>query len=279
MYGISTEFIAKIQSCIEAAIDITCTAYHYLSPDIQETIALNTSFIFGVDDLVGDLRKDLQEYATTLTLGQPQKHELLRGYTEFISGLCRFLGTFGGNMVIKSTVDFISSNPIEDEQDLFHLSLDTSNFPTFFRYKTGISEPYSFFLFPEDRYPEEKYLHKYLPAIPTLISFFDQVNDLLSFYKEEFQTGDSVNFINTQARLHSITPLESLKRTQTSAVELVQKIRRIFESEPEMLKDMETFMQGYVLFHLSAKRYRLAELNIPASIECTKRFNEAKLNN
>lgn len=182
-------------------------------------------------------------------------------------------------MIMKSAIDFIAAQPVEDEQDLLHLSLDTSDFPRFFRYKTGMSETYSFFLFPEDRYPEEKNLHKYLPAIPTLIQFYDQTNDLLSFYKEEFDPGDSINFVHTQARLHNITPLESLKRTQTSVAELIQKLRRIFKNEPEMLKDIERFMQGYILFHLSAKRYRLAELNIPAAIEGRKRFQEATQNN
>lgn len=76
-YGISTEVLANIQPCIETAVNVTCTAYSFLSANIQESIALNTTYLFSVDDLVDELRKELREYTTTLMLGQPQKHELL----------------------------------------------------------------------------------------------------------------------------------------------------------------------------------------------------------
>jgi hypothetical protein len=268
--------IAHIQPFIRAAVDMTCCVYPHLSLEIREAITLYTAYVISIDDMAIELSEDLQGYATTLMRGSHQADELLRGFTEFLSEQGVLFGAFGGSMIIKSTIDFISVGKVENDLDnTLRTPSDASDYLNFFRAKTGISEAYSFFLFPEDRYLESKELKRYFCAIPTLCHVYNYINDLLSFYKEEIQPGEPDNFVYSQAKFHSITALESLQRTQAFAVEVVQKLFRIFADEPDILRDMEKFVYGYIFYHLTSKRYRMAELNIPTAIEGSRLYSEA----
>lgn len=83
--------------------------------------------------------------------------------------------------MIKDIVDYSSGFAIETG---FPLSSKAATFPAYLRQKTGILETYSLFAFPEDRYPEADFLKIYLPVVPTLMEYIDNLNDLMSFYKE-----------------------------------------------------------------------------------------------
>lgn len=274
-HGLSDKFIDKVEPYTRTAVDMTFTTYSYLPPKIQEVIAIYTVYVLIIDDLADEFAQDLRAYATSLTSDQSPDNEVLRGLTFFLSQENHLFGSYGGSMLVKSTLDFITASTVEKDQSAVRLSPDSPDYLDYFRFKTGISEGYSMLLFPSCRYPESESLHRYLPAIPPLMHFYNYVNDLMSFYKEESKIDEPLNFIHAQAKLRNIHPLESLKRTQDFAVQAVQRIRRILRNEPDILEDVERFMQGYIHFHLTSKRYRLAELDIPAAVEGTKRLRES----
>jgi membrane-associated protease RseP (regulator of RpoE activity) len=87
-----------------------------------------------------------------------------------------------------------------------------------------------------------------------MVLYLAYVNDLLSFYKEEFKPSDSRNFIHSQARLNGIRPFEPIKRIQVKAIELVRKMRNmIFSDDEAMLNIIERFIHGYVSYHLYSR--------------------------
>ncbi|KAF7589691.1 hypothetical protein BBP40_003938 [Aspergillus hancockii] len=119
--------------------------------------------------------------------GQEQQHEMRRGFTCFLSDQSRLFGLFAGDMIVKGSLEFISVSKVEhDDSEKFHLPPDACETLKFFRTKTGITEPYAF-CFPEDTDPEDEILGKYIAAIPSIMLYLADVNDLLSFYKEELK--------------------------------------------------------------------------------------------
>ncbi|EYE98762.1 terpenoid synthase [Aspergillus ruber CBS 135680] len=270
--GVSAAVIEQIQVSIETGVKITSCTYSFASPPIQEAIATYASYVISIDDLTSGLSKDLQIYTTKLTLGQPHQHTLLRGLTSHLSEQHNFFGSFGGDMIIKGTLEFISSANIEKYQtESLRLTRDASDYLFFFRAKTGVAEPFAFFCFPEDTHPEATDLEKYISAVPSIMLFLGHVNDILSFYKEEIKNGDSPSFLHSHSKLHNITSLQSLRQIKTETVEVIQKLRNIFAEDELLLEHIEKFIQGYVLYHLSCTRYKLSELNIPEAIEATRR--------
>lgn len=169
-------------------------------------------------------------------------------------------------MMMKEALDY---STVFSFKRGFPLPPTAASFPIHFRQKTGILETWSLFPFPEDRYPEDKFLAIYLPAIPTLMTFVASVNDLLSFYKEA-RNGESFNYVCNYANTHSMQPLDVVRLCSKNIQDCIRETRAVLASEPQMLRDVDHFMEGYILFHLASPRYRLSELDIPEAKEAQR---------
>ena len=271
-YGISRKFITEIESCIATATKISSCSYPYTSPEVLEAIALYATYVISIDDITSNILPDLECYGSQLVLGQSQRHEILRGFTKFLGDQPRVFGAFGGDMIIKGTLEFIASAVIEQNQDSVHLSGDASDYLVFFRAKTGVAEPFAFFCFPEDINPEDRDLPIYVSAVPSIMLFLGYVNDLLSFYKEETKQEDSPGFVQSYAKVYNCTALEALGQLRHETINEVRKIRSILARDAAMADRIDQFVYGYIFYHLCTGRYRLNELNIPAAHHARKRF-------
>ncbi|KAJ5096938.1 terpenoid synthase [Penicillium angulare] len=273
-HGVSRRFIAKVEPCISTATKITSFSYPFASAEVQEAIALYAAYVISIDDTLEEMTSHLESYGTELVLGQTHRHELLRGFTSLLSNQQRLFGKFGGDMVIKNSIEFISSVIIEQRQNGLRLSHDTSDYLDYFRIKTGVAESFAFFCFPENINPENQDLAKYITAIPSINSFLGYVNDMLSFYKEELEEGDCPGYIESHAKVHGTTLLQSLDQLRVKTVDEIRKIRSILSDDAIMLERINQFIHGYIFYHLCASRYRLNELNIPIALEAKSRFRE-----
>ncbi|OOF98703.1 hypothetical protein ASPCADRAFT_2138 [Aspergillus carbonarius ITEM 5010] len=273
-YGISREFITKIEMCIKTATKISSFSYPFASSEVLEAIALYATYVISIDDMTSKILPDLQNYGSHLVHGQSHQHELLRSFTKFLGEQQRLFGKFGGDMIIKGTMEFVASTVVEQNQNGMHLSRDASDYLVFFRAKTGVAEPFAFFCFPEDINPEDRDLAKYVSAIPNIMLFLGYVNDLLSFYKEELKEGDCPGFIQDYAMVHGATSLQALRQLRHETLEEVRKIRNILAGDPVLSERINQFIYGYIFYHLCAGRYRLDELDIPAAVEAKNRFRE-----
>lgn len=228
-HGILREFITHIGPCINTATKITSFTYPFVSHEVQEAIALYASYVITIDDLTAEILPDLKNYVIQLTLGQSHQHELLRGFTKFLGGQQRLFGQFGGDMIVKGSMEFISAAVVEQSQDKWlNLPQDASDYLVFFRAKTGVAEPFAFFCFPENNNPEERDLERYVAAIPSIMLFLGHVNDLLSFYKEECKAEDCPGFIRNHAKVYDLTSLQSLRQLRNEAIAEVRKSAAYF---------------------------------------------------
>ncbi|KAJ5124288.1 terpenoid synthase [Penicillium bovifimosum] len=274
-HGISPEFIKQIGRCIKTATEITTFTYPFVSHEVQEAIALYATYVISIDDLTTDILPDLQGYVAQLVAGRPHHHELLRGFTHFLGSQQRLFGQFGGDMIVKGTLEFISSAVIEQGQDrCLNLTQDAADYLVYFRAKTGVAEPFAFFFFPEDSNPEEDDLRKYIAAIPSIMLILGYVNDLLSFYKEESKVDDYPGFVQNHAQVYGLTSLQSLRQLMVETLAEVRKIRNIFFHDAAMTDRIDKFIYGYVFYHLCSRRYRLDELDIPAALESRIRYHQ-----
>ncbi|KAJ5555173.1 terpenoid synthase [Penicillium sp. DV-2018c] len=272
-HGLSPEFIQQIGPCINTATKITSFTFSFVSHEVQEAIALYATYVITIDDLTADILPDLKTYGAQLVAGQPHQHELLRGFTKFLGSQQRLFGQFGGDMIVKGTLEFISSAIVEQGQDRYlNMTRDASDYLTFFRAKTGVAEPFAFFCFPEDISPEKYHLERYVMAIPSIMLFLGYVNDLLSFYKEESSAGDYPGFVHSHAQVFGVTPAQSLRQLLVDTIAEVQKMRNIFSQDATMTGRINKFIYGYIFYHLCSGRYRLDELDVPAALESRARY-------
>ncbi|KAJ5466234.1 terpenoid synthase [Penicillium desertorum] len=276
-HGISRGLIDQIGMCISTATKITCCAFPFVSHEAKEAIALYASYVITIDDLTSDILPDLENYVTQLILRQSHQHELLRGFTNFLGTQGELFGQFGGDMIVKGSMEFVSAAVIEQRRDKqLRLPPEASDYLVFFRAKTGVAEPFAFFCFPEDTNPEDRDLAGYIAAIPSIMLFLGYVNDLLSFYKEERKAGDCPGFIQAHAKLHGFTSFQSLYQLRNETIKEVQKVRSILSKNALMAEHINQFIHGYIFYHLCSERYKLDDLNIPAAVKARSRFQEMR---
>ncbi|EAU36583.1 predicted protein [Aspergillus terreus NIH2624] len=259
---------ARIQMVVKTGVAISSCAYSHTSREVQEAIAEYTVLLTAVDDLAVNMSEDLRTFASKILLGQPLEHELLCSMKIWMESKRLLFGEFAGDMLVKNTLDFMSINNFEaniEKTDILRGSSCAPETAEYLRGKSGASENYALFIFPEDQFPEDRYLESYFPAIPYFIQYASLVNDVISFYKEE-QQHERNNFIHIYARSHSISPLEALMETRRRAVEAYHHAAGILseDGDKRLLEAGLSFLHGYVTFHFCTPRYRLETLDIPA---------------
>ncbi|KAF7932969.1 uncharacterized protein EAE97_008736 [Botrytis byssoidea] len=119
------------------------------------------------------------------------------------------------------------------------------NFPSYLRSRAGFGGPYAMYLFPEKLFPEATFLQCYIQAIPDLLEVIAFMNDVFSFYKESVVSTDRNNYVHNYAAIHGVTVCKALEDTAASLAECIRRLRLLFSSEPEMLKVLNSFIEGY----------------------------------
>jgi hypothetical protein len=271
--GFSEKFIRDLQPIIQTSAGIAMTAYHSTPFEVQRIIGIYTTYAIAIDDRAQEMKHDLKDFSTLLLSEKPQGNKLLQSFAHFMKPMRQIFGQFGGDMVIKDSLQFVSSCYLEAEaKDRLLFPEDAPEFAQYLRLKTGVAEAYAFMLFPEKQFLEDEYLGTYLPAIWYMQAYLNSANDIMSFYKETLELEDC-NFIHNSAKSRGLILSESLQKLCTETAELVQRLRSLGSTQPKISVAMEDFIQGYIVYHLSQPRYRLRELDLPMVIEAQRRVN------
>lgn len=269
--GFEENFIRGLHPIIETSAGIAATTFHSTPPEVQRTVGIYTTYAIAIDDRASTMKEDLKKFSSNLLAHMPQGNELLSSFALFLTGIHCIFGPFGGDMIIKDSFQFVSSCVLEVGANL-QFPVDAPNFADYVRLKTGVAEAYAFMMFPEQQFPEEMWLGMYLPMISYMQGYFNSANDILSFYKET-RGLEEYTFVNNSAKLLGLKPTLALRKICTDTAKLVERLRRLSTVHPRLEITMEGFIQGYVVYHLSQRRYRLRELGIPEVIEAEDRVN------
>ncbi|KAH8596254.1 hypothetical protein B0O99DRAFT_685787 [Bisporella sp. PMI_857] len=247
-----------------------CYAYHSLQNRVY--IALYTAFITYVDDLANTSIHTLKCFSVNVISGASSGEPVLDLYARFLAEETpKFYGPFATASIITATLGHANSCILESELELPHnqaLLLENSVgkcFPKWLRDLSGCSVPYTLFIFPEGRFPEDKFLVAYTQVIPGVAEIIDRVNDVLSFYKESVAGDERANYICLRAQEESKEVMDVLERCCEEVASLDKGVRGLLfraDEDGGLLKVYARFFEWFVGLHVSHPRYRLKELGI-----------------
>lgn len=117
-------------------------------------------------------------------------------------------------------------------------------------------------------FDEQKLFPEISAAICTLDPWSLWINDLFSFYKESKDRHDHMSLINNYCHVGQLTVNEAFENLTSKTLQVTKEIMTVFkDKDPRVLNSVLAFMNGYVTFHLTARRYRIRELYDQADME------------
>ncbi|CZT48377.1 uncharacterized protein RSE6_09062 [Rhynchosporium secalis] len=237
--------------------------YPFAEKDIQVAYGIHATYVLFIDDIIHELGDSLDEFAARLVTGQPQKSPILQSLVNFLLDNSSYMGPYASAMNTKATIEFISGCMMERDYDgKIVPPVGAKKFPGYFREKTGYTEPYAHFCFPEKTCPEKEYLHVYLPCVMDLIEFISYANDILSFYKETVVGDERLNYICNIANTHGLSASDALKLVCQQVTDNVLTTRKVLKDYPEMLATTDEFFRGYIAWYLNQTRYKLTDIAV-----------------
>ncbi|KIY51852.1 terpenoid synthase [Fistulina hepatica ATCC 64428] len=242
---------------IKGGVSMACNAYgHLKNRRLQTFICLYTAFLIYLDDMFDQDVESVREFNHRFVTGQKQRHWLLDHFAALLLEMPNLWGPVVANMMTTSTLNLVTALSLEHELQGVTLESDAVRYPTFARVMSGASETYALFAF-----PPELPLRSYLQALPDLMIYINNGNDILSFYKEELD-GETVNRVHMIAKCRSVPQSVVLRDIVDDAVAAHRRITGTLEPWPAAQSAFLSFSQGYVGFHAGITRYRLNELGL-----------------
>ena len=229
--------------------------------DFKVYVAVYTWLLIAVDDLFLN-PPDIQTFTLKFGTGEPHGHPVLDCLARFLKHETpKFFGPFLTSLIISSTLDGINGHIIES---MFShgFSQTTSGFAAWIRAKTGYAEAYGYFIFSEREFPENEWLRRYIRAFPNVREVISYINDIISFYKERVLRRENC-LISNLARENGCDVFASLKDLCTRTVAMNNGIRQLYAKEGDVLvKAFDTYIDGYIKWHLDSDRYHLGEIGL-----------------
>ncbi|KAF2108425.1 isoprenoid synthase domain-containing protein [Lophiotrema nucula] len=234
--------------------------FESMPKETRLAFGIHASYVLFIDDVARELGSALDEFESRLVAGEPQGSPVLQSLVNFLIDINRtHLSPFAAAMNTKAAIEFISGLIMERDYDgMIRLPVGATKFPAYFRQKTGFTEPYGHFCFPEVMFPAKKYLACFLHlGLPDLNDFINYTNDILSFYKESVLGGERLNYICNVASTRGVSSGDALRLVCRDVEQSVETIRNVLRGHNELLEVVEEFFRGYVAFHLNQPRYML----------------------
>ncbi len=235
--------------------------YPFANKDIQVAYGIHATYVLFIDDIIHELGDALDEFEARLVSGRPQKSPILQSLVGFLLDNGTYMGPYAAAMNTKATIEFVCGCIMERDYDGKVVPpLGAKKFPGYFREKTGYTEPYAHFCFPEAMFPERNYLQVYMPCIQDLIEFISYANDILSFYKESVVGTERLNYVCNIANTHGLGAADALRLVCKNVTENVLTTRKVLKGYPDMRDTVDEFFRGYVAWYLNQQRYKLTDI-------------------
>ncbi|GFN20856.1 terpenoid synthase [Aspergillus tubingensis] len=246
-----------VRTSSEAGAVVAECFYPSIHDPLRLSIAVWTAYIFSLDNICTDasFRDQMKSYRSVF-FGQSTDLKFLNGLYTSLEDLSQYYDTFAGDMIMKSVLDYVSINILEEEQkerkDDFMLSSSTSMFPDFLRQKSAIGEAYAFLNF-----PGSWDVASYFPLIPDMAAIVDQLNDVVSFYKESVLGNEAGTWVRQTCVCLGVSEYEAIEIRAAQCLDCIRRLRGACQGDVKLLKRVNEFIQGYALYHLCLERYKL----------------------
>ncbi|KAG6809129.1 hypothetical protein H0H92_001459 [Tricholoma furcatifolium] len=260
--ALQTEFSMYASEKASDWFDKTCAtsaalavlSYPRHSHEVQAWIARYAWIGFYCDDF--PMAK--QHYLRALIFAEIEGEPFV-GFVKVMRGLYDYWDAIPASCIVGASAEHINGSILEDLQTSRDMEISATSWPSYLRDKTGNSSSLALMVFPRDT---AYGVTDYIQAIKDMGIFIDRMNDVLSFYKEEM-AGETRNYVNMKAKLEGKSKYATLTEASREAVDAHSRASSLLEAKSTAAYELwNAFALGYTFMHLSAPRYRLAELDL-----------------
>ncbi|KAG1849811.1 isoprenoid synthase domain-containing protein, partial [Suillus tomentosus] len=246
----------SIRAYMDVGVAMGSLTYAHLPDPARMWMCLFTAVIARIDDMV-DKGEDMVHayyFNERFVNCQPQGDPMLNMLDVILREITHFHSPLVSNLITISTLNFMSSNCLDNETKDMQISLQTPLYPEYSREIGGLADGYLLFMFPS-MLP----IRQYIQCMPYLRIILNHTNDILSFYKEEIQ-GNNINYLSLMATSRSITKQEALHEIVEKTVQAHHNILECLRPHAEAYNAYVSFFDGFVKFHAALKRYKMEEI-------------------
>ncbi|RDW81514.1 uncharacterized protein DSM5745_05071 [Aspergillus mulundensis] len=246
-------------------------------PAVQALIGTYTAFYLILDDEGESMLAQISQFRALLMNPSPSSAPAAIQMTMtapfkllawIFTEIDRVFAPPVANRLVAGVLSSLSSLEIELDRSTAFSGVASPLFAKYFRNMNGSSEAYVYFLLAEN--PEDPQgdgvtgsrLKRFLQGVPELWNVTDEINDLMSFYKESIGGDERDTFVYHQARGAGVSIAEVLRGLAREIPRRSGLIERIFEDDEQLLEMARGFSLGQIEFYLASERYRLAELRL-----------------
>ncbi|ROW02268.1 hypothetical protein VSDG_02391 [Cytospora chrysosperma] len=206
------------------------------------------------------MRPELERFQERFYCNDPQPNPLLQALADVFRETYLHYENIVANFIIVSSLSFVTASVLEVRPEFENLTPTRGgqNWPYYVRDKGGLPEAYGYMIWPKALYPD---ISQFLEAIYDIGVYINLTNDVLSFYKEELAE-DKSNYISLRAGYAQKDSISALKDTIKDCVAGFRRASIVFEGRKDYAEAWHTFAMGYITFHLTNPRYRLAEFGL-----------------
>ncbi|KAH9830403.1 isoprenoid synthase domain-containing protein [Rhodofomes roseus] len=241
---------------VTTGIVVAETSYSHHSIDVQVAVALYTAVLTAFDNPDFFRVASAHRFPQMLCDGSAQQDQGLIGeLARLLVDIGRMFPAFGTNCIIAGTLRWFAGEMIGSSSAPLSLESLSTSFIDFHRNMNGNPDAYVAFVWSKEDFPDET---SYIHIFPEACIYMNQVNDILSFYKEEL-AGETSSYIHSRARVTGKTMYETLGEVIEEVVVAVERIREHLGQGPAR-DAWDNFEAGYVWFHILDPRYRLQEI-------------------
>lgn len=265
--------LSRILVLLPACTSAADKWYPHATHQVKRYIALYTTFLLYVDDKAEqDLESILPDLKRVSSGACNGLHALkcddtvVNLWLELVATETgRLYGPYSTGVITKGLVDFMLGNTVESICAAGLLKLPAKfgqRASKFVRDKTGAGEVYAHFIFPEHLAAENGHLPTYAPFVACMLDIIDDVNDILSFFKESVVGTEMNTNIMNRARTSCCSPHDVLEQVCRETVETTYAVSNAVGEKSVVGKLWKDFINGYIMWHICEDRYRLKEIGI-----------------
>ncbi|KAI5918190.1 isoprenoid synthase domain-containing protein [Camillea tinctor] len=234
-----------------------CFPGHSLETRIY--IGIYTWVSVMVDDSAQGDPEEWQYFIHRFHAGLKQHSLLAQAWADIILLAFKFYAPRVANFIVTSSLNFTNANVLEGSEVLrMKPTVGGENWAWYLRDKTGVAEAFALLTFPKDRCPD---MSLFMECISDMNKYLCFTNDILSFYKEE-KAGEKDNYVHVRANYTGKDVFSTLQDIIKEDVECVRRIQLILRGREPYAQAMHDHIMGFVRFHTTSERYRLAELGL-----------------
>ncbi|THY33590.1 hypothetical protein D6D01_02198 [Aureobasidium pullulans] len=249
----------KLQASIQTIVGMVVYSWARASHEVMADLSIHYTYTLLLDDSTDDPTFDMSSFFVDLVAGNTQKHPWWRMVNAHLPEVLKHYGSFCSLNLVRSTLDFFQGCWIE--QSNFNGYPGSYDFPQFMRRLNGLGHCVGASLFPRVQINESEHFLEITTAISQMENWMVYVNDLMSFYKEFDAERDQTSLVNSYCEVEGITLDQALEKLTNDVIVDSRQLKAVFKDKSPVVRDiLDSFMQGYITWHLCDARYRLVEI-------------------